>query len=619
MDLKALIGQFFDDQGAIALPPRLTLAGLAEHIYGMEQQAGVPDRPVMRQWVYSDNPEGTPRDVTRSQVNTRIKVVAARLQQVGHMGDRVAILAGNSPEYVFGFLGALYAGMTPIPLYDPNEPGHTDHLRAVFGDANPPIVLTNNVSAAANRAYFADRPAAERPRIISIDSLPDTLAASWVNPLETEEGKAAVAALETDPVDHPAFLQYTSGSTRTPAGVLLTNRNIMANVLQIFTSVKIELPARVVSWLPMHHDMGIILAVFASILGLNLEIMTPRDFVQQPKRWIDQIKRQPIDSHLKGTYAVVPNFALELAARYGAPAAGEELDFSNVDGIIIGSEPVTESAVNSFWETFGKEEYGLRREVLRPSYGMAEASLIVSTPQTPERPLISHFDRERLAQGEAVIVDKSADSVAYASCGQTVVAQHLTIVDSETGAELADGKVGEIWLHGDNRAAGYLDRAEETAATFHNTLGTRLAEGTRVPDAPADSNWLATGDLGVIVDNQLYITGRLKDLIVVAGRNHYPQDIEGTVQEASAHVRADSIAAFSVEGSNTEELVLLIERADGTSPAEDDAASEAIRSAVSTHHGVTPAAIQWFNANEIKRTSSGKIARRVAKKEYLAP
>lgn len=618
MDLKALIGQFFDDQGAIALPPHLTLAGLAEHIYGMEQQAGVPDRPVMRQWVYSDNPEGTPRDVTRSQVNTRIKVVAARLQQVGQMGDRVAILAGNSPEYVFGFLGALYAGMTPIPLYDPNEPGHTDHLRAVFGDANPPIVLTNNVSAAANRAYFADRPAAERPRIISIDSLPDTLAASWVNPLETEEGKAAVAALETDPVDHPAFLQYTSGSTRTPAGVLLTNRNIMTNVLQIFTSVKIELPARVVSWLPMHHDMGIILAVFASILGLNLEIMTPRDFVQQPKRWIDQIKRQPIDSHLKGTYAVVPNFALELAARYGAPAAGEELDFSNVDGIIIGSEPVTESAVNSFWETFGKEEYGLRREVLRPSYGMAEASLIVSTPQTPERPLISHFDRERLAQGEAVIVDKSADSVAYASCGQTVVAQHLTIVDSETGAELADGKVGEIWLHGDNRAAGYLDRAEETAAIFHNSLGTRLAEGTRVPDAPADSNWLATGDLGAIVDNQLYITGRLKDLIVVAGRNHYPQDIEGTVQEASAHVRADSIAAFSVEGSNTEELVVLIERADGASPAEDDAASETIRSAVSSHHGVTPSAIKWFNANEIKRTSSGKIARRVAKKEYLA-
>ncbi|QRP61888.1 FadD32-like long-chain-fatty-acid--AMP ligase [Corynebacterium minutissimum] len=618
MDLKALIGQFFDEKGAISLPPHLTLAGLAEHVYAAEQQAGIPDRPVMRQWVFTDNPEGTPRDFTRSQVNTRIKVVAARLQQVGKMGDRVAILAGNSPEYIFGFLGAMYAGMTPIPLYDPNEPGHTDHLRAVFGDANPPIVLTNNVSAAANRAYFSDRPAAERPRIISIDSLPDSLAASWVNPLESEEGKVALAALQTAPVDHPAFLQYTSGSTRTPAGVLLTNRNIMTNVLQIFTAVQIKLPARVISWLPMHHDMGIILAVFVTILGLNLEIMTPRDFVQQPKRWVEQLKRQPVDAHLQGTYAVVPNFALELAARYGAPAAGEELDFSAVDGIVIGSEPVTESAVNSFWETFGKEEYGLRRETLRPSYGMAEASLIVTTPQTPERPIISHFDRERLAQGEAVIVEKSADSVAYASCGQSVIAQELTIVDPETRAELADGLVGEIWLHGENRAAGYLGREEETASTFHNTLGERLAEGSRVPNAPEDNNWLATGDLAAIVDNQVYITGRLKDLIVVAGRNHYPQDIEGTVQEASSHVRADSIAAFSVEGGSTEELVLLIERADGASPAEDEAASEAIRSAVSSHHGVTPAAIQWFNANEIKRTSSGKIARRVAKKEYLA-
>lgn len=199
----------------------------------MEKQAGVPDRPVLRQWVYSEDPNGVPRDFTRSQVNTRIKVVAARLQQVGAMGDRVAILAGNSPEYIFGFMGAMYAGMTPLPLYDPNEPGHTDHLRAVFGDSNPSIVLTNNVSAAAVRKYFADRPSAERPRVISIDSLPDSLAASWVNPLETEAGQAAAANLQGAPIDQPAFLQYTSGSTRTPAGVLLTNRSIMTNVLQI--------------------------------------------------------------------------------------------------------------------------------------------------------------------------------------------------------------------------------------------------------------------------------------------------------------------------------------------------------------------------------------------------
>ena len=616
MDLNALIGQFFDEKGQIALPPHLTLAGLSEHVYGMEKQAGVPDRPVLRQWVYSEDPNGVPRDFTRSQVNTRIKVVAARLQQVGAMGDRVAILAGNSPEYIFGFMGAMYAGMTPLPLYDPNEPGHTDHLRAVFGDSNPSIVLTNNVSAAAVRKYFADRPSAERPRVISIDSLPDSLAASWVNPLETEAGQAAAANLQGAPIDQPAFLQYTSGSTRTPAGVLLTNRSIMTNVLQIFVAVQIKHPPRLVSWLPMHHDMGIILASFVTILGLNFEIMTPRDFVQQPKRWVRQISRQPMDENFAATYSVVPNFALELAARYGAPEAGEELDFSNVDGIVIGSEPVTETAVESFLEVFGA--HNLKREALRPSYGLAEASLMVSTPQVGERPLISHFDREQLAAGKAVISEKSADTVAFTANGQTVPVQFLTIVDPETRAELGDAQIGEIWLHGENMAAGYLGREDETASTFHNTLGERLAEGSRVAGAPDDNNWMATGDLATIVDGQLYITGRLKDLIVVAGRNHYPQDIEGTVQEASEHVRPDSVAAFSVEGDNTEQLVLLIERADNADPSGDEAATEVVRTAVSKNHGLTPDIIRWFGANEINRTSSGKIARRVAKKHFEA-
>ncbi|MFS0246386.1 FadD32-like long-chain-fatty-acid--AMP ligase [Corynebacterium striatum] len=614
MDLNALIGQFFDEKGQIALPPHLTLAGLSEHVYGMEKQAGVPDRPVLRQWVYSEDPNGVPRDFTRSQVNTRIKVVAARLQQVGAMGDRVAILAGNSPEYIFGFMGAMYAGMTPLPLYDPNEPGHTDHLRAVFGDSNPSIVLTNNVSAAAVRKYFADRPSAERPRVISIDSLPDSLAASWVNPLETEAGQAAAANLQGAPIDQPAFLQYTSGSTRTPAGVLLTNRSIMTNVLQIFAAVQLKHPSRIVSWLPMHHDMGIILASFVTIMGLNFEIMTPRDFVQQPKRWVRQISRQPMDENFAATYSVVPNFALELAARYGAPEAGEELDFSNVDGIVIGSEPVTETAVESFLEVFST--LNLKREALRPSYGLAEASLMVSTPQVGERPLISHFDREQLAAGKAVISEKSADTVAFASNGQTVPVQFLTIVDPETRAELGDAQIGEIWLHGENMAAGYLGREDETASTFHNTLGERLAEGSRVAGAPDDNNWMATGDLATIVDGQLYITGRLKDLIVVAGRNHYPQDIEGTVQEASEHVRPDSVAAFSVEGDNTEQLVLLIERADNADPSGDEAATEVVRTAVSKNHGLTPDIIRWFGANEINRTSSGKIARRVAKKHF---
>lgn len=568
MDLKAQMGQF--------LAPEFTLAQLAEKLFQAETE---PDRVVMRQWIYGE--EETCRELSRAQVNNRIKVVAARLQQVAEPGTRVAILAGNSPEYVFGFLGALYAGMVPIPLYDPNEPGHSDHLKAVFGDCEPSIVVTNRVSAAAVRTYFSAQ--RERPRIISLDALPDSLASSWT----PVEGTA----------EDTAFLQYTSGSTRTPAGVELTNRAIITNVAQIFQALQLQMPARIVSWLPMHHDMGIILAVFVTILGLDFEMMTPRDFIQHPDRWVRRLT-----AGKQATYAAIPNFALELAARHA-----EDADFSHVAGIIIGSEPVTESAVDSFLEAFSVD-----RSVLRPSYGLAEAALLVSTPQTDKRPVIAHFNRAELAAGRAVIEDKSEDTVAYASNGQCVPHQRLAVVDPETCAEVKDGVIGEIWVHGPNMATGYLNRPEETAATFRNTLGERLQDGL-----PEDDYWMATGDLATFVDGELYITGRLKDLIVIAGRNHYPQDIEGTAQAASAQVRPDSVAAFSVEGNDSESLVLLVERADDAQPSGDAEATEAIRTAVTAHHGITPDDIVWKAPGEINRTSSGKIARRVAKKNYV--
>ncbi|OAH30337.1 FadD32-like long-chain-fatty-acid--AMP ligase [Corynebacterium stationis] len=616
MDLHAAMQQFYNDKGEITLAPQLSLAGLAELLYQGDLHTGGGDRKVLRYWDYSNSREGELVVFTRQQVNTRIKAVAARLQQVGKLNDRVAILAGNSPEYLFGFIGALYAGMVPVPLYDPNEPGHADHLTAVFADCQPKFVLTNSESAQAVRTHFSALPSRERPRILSVDSLPDSLAESYVTPQSTLEGQQLLAMSTVMPIDQAAFLQYTSGSTRTPAGVELTNRSILTNVLQIYAAAKLKMPLRLVTWLPLHHDMGIILSLFVVIMGLPFEMMRPRDFIQQPKRWIDQLKRKDIDEKLAATYAVVPNFALELATRYGKPTEGEELDLSNIDGIIIGSEPVTETAVENFYEVF--KDFGLDRKVLRPSYGLAEASLLVSTPQNDERPVFNHFNREALANGEAKPQEKSDDTVPFASNGQVVTGQYLTIVDPETRAEVEDGVVGELWAHGENMAVGYLGREEETKATFRNTLGERLASGSRVEGAPDDDKWMATGDLGTILDGELYITGRLKDLIVIAGRNHYPQDIEGTIQEATDHVRPDSIAAFSVEGENTEQLIVLVERADSADESGDAAATEAIRTAVSKNHGIVPDAIEWKAPHEINRTSSGKIARRVAKKHYMA-
>ena len=614
MDLHAVIGQFFDEQGQITLPPQMNLAGLCETLYQAEAMQGGGDRHCMRFWDFSSDRDGVAVDYTRAQINTRIKAVAARLQQVGTIGDRVAVLAGNSPEYLFGFIGAMYAGMVPVPLYDPNEPGHADHLQAVLGDCKPKIVLTHSPAAASVRAHFAEVPAAERPRIISVDSLPDSLAESWVNPLTLPEVQAMLAQSTQAPLDMVAFLQYTSGSTRVPAGVVLTHRSVMTNVLQIFTAARLQTPLRLVTWLPLHHDMGIILAAFVTILGLEMEFMTPRDFIQQPSRWTKQLSKRDNDVNV---YTVVPNFALELGVRYGQPAEGEELDLSALDGLIVGSEPVTAKAVNQFFDAFSR--YGLERGMIRPSYGLAEASLLVSTPQTDKRPLIIYADREKLSEGVVEVVEENQDNaVPLMSNGSVVQPQALVVVDPETRTELADGQIGEFWAHGQNMALGYLDRPEETAATFHNTLIARLHENSRAAGFPDDDRWMATGDLGAIIDNEVYITGRLKDLIVVAGRNHYPQDIEYTVDHATDHIEPAAIAAFAIEGDDMEKLVIFAERERTRDESGDAAAIEAIRAAVTKNHGVVPHDIRIVGLGEIPRSSSGKIARRVCKNAYLA-
>ncbi|WP_286204370.1 FadD32-like long-chain-fatty-acid--AMP ligase [Corynebacterium afermentans] len=596
MDLQQLIAQFFDDKGQIALPEHFTLPRLSETIYQAHLATGGGDALNIRDWDYTSNPEGEAREFTRTQVNTRIKAVAARLAQVGEPGERVAIMAPNSAEYLFAFMGALYAGLVPVPLYDPNEPGHEAHLRAVLNDANVRLVVTNSAGAPAVRAYFADRPGAERPRILAADSLPDTLAESW-QPIAPVEGEDTAGAI--------CFLQYTSGSTRNPAGVMITNEALVTDVLQINEALRFEAPMRIPTWLPQHHDMGVIVAILGVVLGQALDIMSPRDFLQNPKRWVDKLSRRdddPADLHI---YTCIPNFALDLAARYAAPETPDQYDFSAVDCIIIGSESVTKPGVEAFIGAFG--ESGLDRTVLRPSYGLAETTLLVSTDRTEDRPKFVEFDREALAQGKAVPAE---DGVPMASNGQPVKWMHFAIVNTETKNELPEGEIGEIWVNGNNVAAGYLDRPEETEATFRNTIGTTLQDGL-----PKD-NWCATGDLGTVLDDHLYITGRVKDLVVVAGRNHYPQDIEATAMEATDHVRKDSVAAFAVPGDDVERLIILAERADGATEDGDAAAEDAIRSAITTNHGISPEVVEFRAPGGVARSTAGKIARRVNAKQF---
>lgn len=614
MDIAAAMGRFFDDKGNINLPPQLTLPAMCEMTYQADLAADGGDRECLRFWDYSQDRDGTVVRFTRTQINTRIKAVAGRLQQVGQLGDRVAILAGNSPEYIFSFLGAMYAGMVPVPLYDPNEPGHADHLSGVLGDAKPNIVCTNKASASAVRRLFASLPATERPRVLSVDALPDSTAEAWVSPMAAPEYAQRLAMMQKQPIDTMAFLQYTSGSTRMPAGVVLSHRNIVTNVLQIFRAAQLRMPMRLSLWIPLHHDMGMILAAFVTILGVEIDLMAPRDFIQQPSRWINQMARR--DDHTN-IYSVVPNFALELAARFGTPAEGEELDLSAIDGLIIGSEPVTEKALQYFLQAF--EPHGLNKLALRPGYGMAEATLLVSLPQTDNRPLIKYFDREALAQGKAECSDEpGTNTTPFTGCGESITPMHMIVVDPETKRELADGQIGEFWVYGENNAVGYLEREDETRETFRNQLAGRLEQGSRAEGVPENAAWMATGDLGTFIDNQVFITSRLKDLIVIAGRNHYPVDIEHTAQQATAHLRPGAIAAFAIPGDEVEQLVVIAERDVDKAADGDAAAIEEIRAAITEAHGVRPQDVRIVAPDAINRSSSGKIARRVIRKAYLA-
>lgn len=605
MDLGMLMGQFLDEKGNFAFPEDMSVPNLSEMMWQVNTMKGELDLQQIAFHDFSGSREGELVTYTRAEVNRRIKAVAARLQQVGNPGDRVALLMGNSPEYLFGFLGAQYASQVALPLYDPTEPGHGDHLSAVLEVSKPDVVLTNKRSAAAVRSLFAERPAAERPRVLTVDALPDSLADNFVSPAEDPK---YLPRLGED-----AVLLFTSGSSRTPEGVRITGRSLLSNVFQVLSAAHLQLPLRLVTWLPLHHNMGIVLGAFVTALGLPFDLMTPRDFIQHPKRWIDQLNNRGDDNNV---YTVVPNFALELANRFAVPEDGADLDLSMVDGVIVGSEPVTEKATREFRENF--EKFGLPDNAIRPGYGLTEATLIVALAQDEVRPRVTWVSRDSLNTGRPERVEaNSEDSVPLMSNGAVARPQNLIVVDPETREEVEDGVVGEMWVHGDNVPLGYLTDLEQSEQVFKNRLAARRAENSRAEGVAEDADWMATGDLGVFLDDEIHITGRIKDLIVIAGRNHYPQDIEVTAEQASDHVRPAVVAAFSVEGDDVEKLVIIAERDFNKDASGDEAAIADIRAAVTRTHGIQPEEVRFVGIDELPRSSAGKIARRVARAAYL--
>ena len=592
MDHQGLlrIEECLDAEGHVMLPPGVNLISLIDR-----NIANVGDQVAYRYLDYTGSSDVRAVELTWTQLGRRMRAIGARLQQVSSRGDRVAILAPQGLDYIAGFFTAIKAGMIAVPLFAPELQGHAERLETALRDARPSSIVTTTAVADAVRASLSTLEFAGSPHVVIIDEILDS----------AEDGFVPVD-IDVDDVSH---LQYTSGSTRPPVGIEITHRAVGTNLIQMILSIDLlDRNTHGVSWLPLYHDMGLSMIGFPAVYGGHSTLLSPTAFIRRPQRWIDALAA---GSRRGRVVTAAPNFAYEYTALRGLPTAGEDLDLGNVV-MIIGSEPVSMDAITTFNAAFAP--YGLSPTAIKPSYGIAEATLFVSTIAPDARPTVVHVDREQLADGRAVRVDaNAAGALAQVSCGQVARSQWAVIVDPEACTELPDARVGEIWVHGNNVAPRYWGRPEDSRLTFGATLQSPRDAGSHADGAPSGATFLRTGDLGVYLDGELYVTGRLADLVVIDGRQHYPQDIEATTSAASQLVRQGYAAAFSTDGG----LVIVAERASGTRRADPAVAIDAIRAAVSARHGLSVADVRLVPAGALPRTTSGKLARLACRSDYL--
>lgn len=582
-----------DSDGGVVLPPGVTLISLIDRAI-----AAVGDEVAYRYLDYARAPDGVALELTWAQLGGRLRAIGAHLQRVASRGDRVAILAPQGLDYIAGFFAAIKAGMIAVPLFAPELPGHAERLDTALRDARPSVVLTTSAAVESVVASLAQLEGVEAAHVVVIDEVPDSAGESFTE-----------VDIDADDISH---LQYTSGATRPPVGVEITHRAVGTNLLQMILSIDLlDRSTHGVSWLPLYHDMGLSMIGFPAVYGGHSTLLSPTAFIRRPQRWIQALSA---GSRHGRVVTAAPNFAYEWTAQRGVPVPGEDVDLQNVV-MIIGSEPVSIDAIATFNDAFAP--FGLPATAIKPSYGIAEATLLVSTIAPDARATAVHLDRAQLAAGRAVRVADAADAVPTVSCGQVARSLWCVIVDPATGGEVTDGTVGEIWLQGYNIGRGYWARPDETRRTFGATLRSRLAEASHAAGSSEVRPWLRTGDLGTYLDGELFVTGRLADLIAVDGASHYPHDIEATVAAASPTVRRGYVTAFAVPGNPDQRLVIVAERAAGTARADPRPAVEAIEAAVSQRHGLAVADVRLLPAGAIPRTTSGKLARRACRDHYL--
>jgi acyl-CoA synthetase (AMP-forming)/AMP-acid ligase II len=544
-------------------------------------------RPDHLAYTFLDDGEVEGDRHTFGTLDRRARAIAVALRKQCEPGDRVLMLYPPGLDYTAAFFGCLYAGVIAVPVYPP-DPGRLNRslprLKVVARDAGTSLALTISSLSEMGKGLAAFDPYFGEFDWLATDSVPDEWAKEWTAP-----------AINSGSI---AFLQYTSGSTADPKGVMVTHRNLLYNLYDMAHRWENTDGIRFVTWLPAFHDMGLIFGLLLPIyLQAPCYLMSPLAFLQRPLRWLRAMSRY------KASHSCAPNFAYDLCVRKITPEQRATLDLSHWLSAGNGAEPVRPDTLERFAETF--QSCGFRWTSLCPGYGLAEATLMVSTTARLEPMLLpvvaSELERHRVVEAKA----PGEDVRTLVGCGRTNHDTRVVIVDPESRIQCSPDTVGEIWVSGTTVADGYWNRPEDTDLTFRATLAD-TGEGP----------FLRTGDLGFVKNGFVFVTGRIKDMIIVDGLNHYPQDIERTTELSHEAIRPGCCAAFSIDADGQEKLVVVAEALLAPGSDGKDVVS-AVRKAIAEGHDLRTHQVCLITPKSIDKTSSGKIQRQASRKRYL--
>ncbi|MCE2719015.1 MAG: fatty acyl-AMP ligase [Dolichospermum sp.] len=538
-------------------------------------------------YIFLKNRENQEQNITYQQLSQNSKNIAIKLQSLIPQGSRALLLYPQGLEFINAFLGCLYAGIIAVPAYPPKRNQKMSRLAAIIKDAEPQIILTTSSMLETIKEKLTDIVDSSAVQWLATDNLNNEEELSYIFPNISS--------------DSLAFLQYTSGSTGTPKGVMISHGNIFHNSASIQKAFELTEKSVSVTWLPSFHDMGlidgIIQPLYTGFLGV---ILPPESFLQRPILWLQAITKY------RATHSGGPNLGYELCVEKIAAEEQKNLDLSSWVSAYSGAEPIRRRTLENFITKF--QSSGFQSQYFYPCYGMAEATLMITGGNIEDEPVYLNVQSELLENKIVLKADVEKDNYQQmVGCGHTWLDTEIRIVDPETCTQCADNQVGEIWVSGSSVAQGYWHQPEKTIETFQAKL---VDMGER--------NFLRTGDLGFIQNGELFITGRMKDVIIIWGRNHYPQDIEYSVQQSHKALSLDCGAAFTVEVNHQEKLVIVqeVERTYLRKLAVDEIVS-AIRETVALNHGLQVYAILLIKPASIPKTSSGKIQRHACRHAFL--